>query len=131
MYNTMEPGSGIQCMPSGNLDALRWLPQSYKALTDSHFLHSCPQSGATSLTDEEILQLVKTKHIPAYKLEGAVGDPARGVAIRRKLISRQLISSSSLEHLPHTSYDYSHVLGTCCENVIGYMPIPEIGRAHV
>ena len=67
---------------------------------------------------------MKARHIPAYKLEGAVGDPARGVVIRRKLISGQVAASSSLESLPHVSYDYSHVMGACCENVIGYMPVP-------
>ena len=34
------------------------------------------------LTDEEILQLVSSKHIPAYKLEKALADYERGVAIR-------------------------------------------------
>ena len=66
---------------------------------------------------------MKAKYIPAYKLEGAVGDPSRGVAIRRKLISEQ-ITSSSLENLPNAGYDYSYVMGACCENVIGYMPVP-------
>jgi hydroxymethylglutaryl-CoA reductase (NADPH) len=26
--------------------------------------------------------------------------------------------------LPVERYDYSKVMGACCENVIGYMPIP-------
>lgn len=91
---------------------------------DHLFLHLWFQSGAASLTDEEILQLVKAKHIPAYKLEGAVGDPARGVVVRRKLISEQVAASSSLDDLPHTGYDYSRVMGACCENVVGYMPVP-------
>lgn len=82
------------------------------------------QSGAGSLTDEEILQLVEAKHIPAYKLETALGDPERGVAVRRKLISKQLKTESDLATLPFANYDYSRVMGACCENVIGYMPIP-------
>ena len=40
------------------------------------------QDGAKSLTDEEVLLLVDSKHIPAYKLEKQLGDYERGVAIR-------------------------------------------------
>ena len=83
------------------------------------------------LTDQEILQLVDSKHIPAYKLENALGDPQRGVAVRRQLLSRNLRMSSqqdnhdALFELPFTNYPhYSLVNGVCCENVIGYVPIP-------
>lgn len=69
---------------------------------------------------------MEQKHIPAYKLESALGDPERGVAIRRKLISKQLSSDSSscLSELPYHHYDFSKVMGACCENVVGYMPVP-------
>lgn len=30
----------------------------------------------------------------------------------------------SLRTLPYDNFDYSKVLGACCENVIGYIPIP-------
>lgn len=40
------------------------------------------ESVAQSLTDDEIISLVKHKHIPAYQLEKAVGDMERGVSIR-------------------------------------------------
>ncbi len=98
--------------------------------------HVLPQAGSAELTDAEILRLVEAKHIPSYKLETAVGDPERGVAIRRQLIQRQLstvssdssVISPSLSGLPYTSYDYSRVIGACCENVVGYMPIP-VGAA--
>ena len=34
--------------------------------------------------------------------------------------------TKTLEHsdIPTANYDYSRVIGACCENVIGYMPIP-------
>ena len=84
------------------------------------------QAGPASLSDSEVIQLVQHKHIPAYKLESALGDPERGVAIRRRFISQQLSpgSSSSLSELPYKNYDFSKVMGACCENVVGYMPIP-------
>ncbi|CAN8016543.1 unnamed protein product [Ixodes persulcatus] len=80
------------------------------------------EGGAQKLSDEEVLQLVECKRVASYKLESVLEDPERGVAVRRKLLGRQ--SGSSLEGLPFTGYDYSLVMGACCENVIGYMPIP-------
>lgn len=71
----------------------------------------------------EIQQLVKAKHIPAYKLETALGDHQRGIAIRRQMLEKQL-DNITIENLPYEHYDYSLVTGACCENVIGYMPLP-------
>ncbi|CAL8138132.1 unnamed protein product [Orchesella dallaii] len=77
-----------------------------------------------SLTDEEIISLVKEKHIPAYQLEKAVGDMERGVSIRRKILGTSLGSDESLKGLPFENYDYSKIYGACCENVIGFVPVP-------
>ncbi|KAG0368943.1 3-hydroxy-3-methylglutaryl-coenzyme A (HMG-CoA) reductase isozyme [Gamsiella multidivaricata] len=65
--------------------------------------------GASSVTDEEL----------------TLGDLTRAVKIRRALISRAT-TTKTLETslLPMHHYDYSKVMGQCCENVIGYMPIP-------
>ncbi|XP_038072273.1 3-hydroxy-3-methylglutaryl-coenzyme A reductase-like isoform X2 [Patiria miniata] len=76
------------------------------------------------LTDDEVRLLVATKHIPAYKLEDILQDPERGVAIRRQIYSQQLPKAWALSDLPYTGYQYSYVMGACCENVIGYMPLP-------
>ena len=76
------------------------------------------------LTDSEVLSLVQAKHIPAYKLESSLGNHQRGVAIRRQLISNALPDPSVLKSLPFSDYDFSLVSGACCENVIGYMPLP-------
>ena len=76
------------------------------------------------LTDLEIQYLVDTKHIPAYKLESLLGNAERGVAIRRKLIEKSSQRDGVLNGIPFTNYDYSLVMGACCENVIGYMPVP-------
>lgn len=85
---------------------------------------SSSQSGASSLSDAEVLQLVDGKHIPAYKLETALDNPQRGVSIRRRLISRELYPDTCLSELPYKNYDFSKVMGACCENVVGYMPVP-------
>ncbi|XP_055080435.1 3-hydroxy-3-methylglutaryl-coenzyme A reductase-like [Periophthalmus magnuspinnatus] len=83
-----------------------------------------PQLGPGFLSDAEVMLLVSSKHIPAYKLEMALERPERGVSIRRQMISSKLACPSALSSLPYAHYDYSKVMGTCCENVIGYMPVP-------
>uniref|UniRef100_G3N8K5 3-hydroxy-3-methylglutaryl coenzyme A reductase n=1 Tax=Gasterosteus aculeatus TaxID=69293 RepID=G3N8K5_GASAC len=83
-----------------------------------------PELGARFLSDAEVVQLVNSKHIPAYKLEAMMEKAERGVAIRRQMIAAKLPSPSALSSLPYADYDYSKVMGTCCENVIGYIPVP-------
>ncbi|NWQ88140.1 HMDH reductase, partial [Burhinus bistriatus] len=82
------------------------------------------QKGAKFLTDAEVISLVNAKHIPAYKLETVMETQERGVSIRRQMLSKKLPEPSSLQYLPYRNYNYSLVMGACCENVIGYMPIP-------
>ncbi|KAM9446256.1 3-hydroxy-3-methylglutaryl-CoA reductase a [Clarias gariepinus] len=83
-----------------------------------------PQMGARYLSDAEVMLLVNAKHIPAYKLEAVMENPERGVMIRRKMLHPKLPKTSALTGLPYKDYNYSEVMGTCCENIIGYMPIP-------
>ena len=80
---------------------------------------------ATEFSDEEFILLVQQSKIPMYALEKVLGDCERAVKIRRAVISRQS-STATLEHskLPMRGYDYKQVMGACCENVIGYMPLP-------
>ncbi|GJE93713.1 3-hydroxy-3-methylglutaryl-coenzyme A reductase [Phanerochaete sordida] len=85
-----------------------------------------PVSASLSLlTDEEVIILAQNGKIAAYALEKMLGDFERAVTIRRALISRAS-NTKTLEHsdVPMTGYDYSRVMGACCENVIGYMPLP-------
>ncbi|KAH0952187.1 hypothetical protein HN011_000262 [Eciton burchellii] len=80
--------------------------------------------GASVLTDNEVIQLVNYKHIPAYQLEKAVDNMERGVGIRRRLVAVAGKFTNEMDNLPYKNYDYSKVLGSCCENVIGYVPVP-------
>ncbi|KAK9762609.1 3-hydroxy-3-methylglutaryl-coenzyme A (HMG-CoA) reductase isozyme [Basidiobolus ranarum] len=81
--------------------------------------------GPHGLTDAEVLNLVSSGKIAPYALEKAMKDHVRAVKIRRALISRSS-TTQTLEDslLPVEHYDYSKVTGQCCENVIGYIPIP-------
>jgi len=83
------------------------------------------KSSPGSLIDEEIMQLVEQKHIVSHQLEKALGNPLQGVRIRRKMLSKQVKSiAKSIPSLPYQHYDYEKIMGACCENVVGYMPVP-------
>uniref|UniRef100_A0A1A8JV39 3-hydroxy-3-methylglutaryl coenzyme A reductase n=1 Tax=Nothobranchius kuhntae TaxID=321403 RepID=A0A1A8JV39_NOTKU len=100
------------------------LPPRPRALEECLAVLNNPGLGPRHLSDMEVLLLVSSKHIPAYKLEAMMERPERGVSIRRQMISADLSCPSALSSLPYTNYDYSKVMGTCCENVIGYIPVP-------
>lgn len=84
---------------------------------------------APSLTDEELIELSLKGKIPGYALEKTLGDKTRAVKIRRGLVSRTHATretSTLLERslLPYKDYNYDLVHGACCENVVGYLPLP-------
>jgi hydroxymethylglutaryl-CoA reductase (NADPH) len=87
------------------------------------------EKKAPLLTDRELVELSMKGKIPGYALEKTLGNTTRAVKIRRAIISRTPATSettSLLEtsKLPYEHYDFDRVLGACCENVIGYMPLP-------
>lgn len=82
-------------------------------------------TAVRQLSNEEVIQLAQAGKIAAYALEKVLGDFERAVVVRRALISRAS-ATNTLENsaIPLKDYDYSKVMGACCENVVGYMPIP-------
>ncbi|TDZ16481.1 3-hydroxy-3-methylglutaryl-coenzyme A reductase [Colletotrichum orbiculare MAFF 240422] len=81
------------------------------------------------MTDNEVVGMSLRGKIPGYSLERALKDHTRAVKIRRSIISRTNATSDltgSLERskLPYHHYNWERVFGACCENVIGYMPLP-------
>lgn len=78
-----------------------------------------------SLYNDEVVSLVTNGKLPLYALEKQLSDTTRAVLVRRKAIA-QLADAPILESnkLPYLHYDYDRVFGACCENVIGYMPLP-------
>ncbi|KAG0179126.1 3-hydroxy-3-methylglutaryl-coenzyme A (HMG-CoA) reductase isozyme [Apophysomyces sp. BC1034] len=78
-----------------------------------------------ALNNEELISLVQSGKLASYALEKVLGDLQRAVSIRRAVISRSS-RTKTLENslLPLKNYHYDKVMGACCENVIGYMPIP-------
>lgn len=94
-----------------------------RAIEECETLH---KAGSTkTLSDEELTMLVLRNKIPAYSLEKVLGDLERAVRVRRAYVSRTSVTKTlETSELPLENYDYSRVMGACCENVIGYMPLP-------
>lgn len=96
------------------------------------------QKQAAILTDEELIDLSLRGKIPGYALEKTMENEGlmsrvdaftRAVKIRRAVVARTSATSAttgSLEKskLPYKDYNYTLVHGACCENVIGYLPLP-------
>ncbi|XP_031590207.1 3-hydroxy-3-methylglutaryl-coenzyme A reductase-like [Oreochromis aureus] len=99
-------------------------PSEPRSLEECMAILSDSQRGAHLLSDAEVMNLVTLRKIMNYKLEAVLETPERGVAIRRELLSSKLPVPTALASLPYKDYNYSQVMGTCCENVIGYMPVP-------
>ncbi|KAK0741586.1 hydroxymethylglutaryl-coenzyme A reductase-domain-containing protein [Apiosordaria backusii] len=81
------------------------------------------------LTDAEIVALSLRGKIPGYALEKTLKDFTRAVKVRRSIISRtkatsELTNLLERSKLPYQHYNWAQVHGACCENVIGYMPLP-------
>ncbi|KAL4944966.1 hypothetical protein BDV06DRAFT_186001 [Aspergillus oleicola] len=87
------------------------------------------EGHAAELTDEEVISLSLSGKLPLHALEKTLKDFTRAVSIRRSIISRSaatydLTHSLQSSELPYEHYDWSRVFGVCCENVVGYMPVP-------
>jgi hydroxymethylglutaryl-CoA reductase (NADPH) len=81
------------------------------------------------MSDEEVVALSLKGKIPGYSLEKSLKDFTRAVKVRRSIIARTKVTSEitkTLERskLPYENYNWERVFGACCENVIGYMPLP-------
>ena len=87
------------------------------------------EKRAPDLHDQEITDLVSRGKLSGYALEKVLEDKTRAVKIRRSVVSRNPATSDLtclLENseLPYEGYDYDRIFNACCENVIGYMPLP-------
>ena len=96
------------------------------------------EKKAAYLTDEELIELSLKDKIPGYAIEKTLENAevmtrreafVRAVKVRRAVVSRTPATkhaASALEasKTPYRDYNYELVHGACCENVIGYLPLP-------
>lgn len=118
--------------PEERLDVERLDAQLEQAAADRSY-EDCKRilrdKKAPTLKDSELTMLAVKGDIQGYALEKTLEDKTRAVKIRRALVSRthatrQTSSLLETSELPYENYDYDRVFGACCENVIGYMPVP-------
>lgn len=98
---------------------------SVKLLPLEECVKHLKEGKVRELNNDEVSSLVVAGKLPLYALEKQLQDNLRAVVVRRKAIAK-LANAPVLdtERLPYAHYDYDRVFGACCENVIGYMPLP-------
>uniref|UniRef100_A0A1I8ENA5 3-hydroxy-3-methylglutaryl-coenzyme A reductase n=1 Tax=Wuchereria bancrofti TaxID=6293 RepID=A0A1I8ENA5_WUCBA len=70
-----------------------------------------------------VVDLLNFGHLKQRDLEQKLSyDFLRAVSLRRSHFYET--ANISFQNLPFQQYDYSYVNGSCCENVIGYVPVP-------
>ncbi|TRY91827.1 hypothetical protein DNTS_012455 [Danionella cerebrum] len=94
------------------------LPAEPRPLEECLSILNNPDMGARHLTDDEVILLVNSKHVPAYKLEAMMETPERGVMIRRKLLTPKFPEPCTLSCLPYKDYDYSKLAGGASSRVL-------------
>jgi hydroxymethylglutaryl-CoA reductase (NADPH) len=96
------------------------------------------EKKAAHLNDEELIDLSLRGKIPGYAIEKTLEDPSlmtrlesftRAVKVRRAVVSRtpatrDITSLLESSKTPYKHFNYELVHGACCENVIGYLPLP-------
>lgn len=138
--NTQTVFAPVPDLPPGKLDELFQAP--VRPEEEQRSMAECEQmvreKKAAYMNDTELSHLTVRGKIPGYALEKTLENASvmtrlasltRAVKIRRVLVSRTpaTIETSNLlesSKLPYLNYNYENVHGACCENVIGYMPIP-------
>ncbi|XP_003380944.1 hydroxymethylglutaryl-coenzyme A reductase domain protein [Trichinella spiralis] len=76
-----------------------------------------------TMSDEEVLLLLKKGKMQSYSLESLL-EESRAVYIRRLWFSDLCSKNQSVDCIPHQNYDYSLSSNACCENTLGYIPVP-------
>ena len=93
---------------------------------------------AALLSDEELIDLSLRGKIAGHAIEKTLEDPSvmsrlasftRAVKIRRSVVSRtratrDMTTQLEVSKVPYKHFNYELVHGACCENVIGYLPLP-------
>ncbi|KHJ76746.1 Hydroxymethylglutaryl-coenzyme A reductase, partial [Oesophagostomum dentatum] len=71
-----------------------------------------------AISAEDALRLVKRGIVKCRELESHL-DAETAIYVRRTFVAPNV-----LKQLPYQNYDYKYVTNSCCENVIGYIPVP-------
>lgn len=106
-----------------NVDTQKNLDVNYvENIKETEFLSHI--TDYSKLSDEEVCLAVESGHINSHELENKLNDTTRAVVVRRMMLERELTHDVDFSNIPFENYNYDSVLGKCCENVVGYVPIP-------
>ncbi|KAA3676978.1 hydroxymethylglutaryl-CoA reductase (NADPH) [Paragonimus westermani] len=83
-----------------------------------------PKVPSPNVSDKELLSRLAVGILKTRELESVTSNPTKAVELRRMDLCRLLSNPHVLERLPFRDYDYRFVNGQCCEEVIGYLPLP-------
>eukprot|EP01113_Clastostelium_recurvatum_P000352 TRINITY_DN1014_c0_g1_i1.p1 TRINITY_DN1014_c0_g1~~TRINITY_DN1014_c0_g1_i1.p1 ORF type:complete len:500 (-),score=101.00 TRINITY_DN1014_c0_g1_i1:57-1556(-) len=122
-----DPRKTVPVVPFSEFQASSPTLASLSTLSVSDVKRSplSPLDNAISmLTNDELVVRVEQGSLPQYKLETELNDCTRAVEIRRQVLERSLEREVEMKGLPYADFDFNKVLGACCENVIGYIPLP-------
>lgn len=70
------------------------------------------------ISSADALRLVKRGVVKCRELESRLDDET---AI---FVRRSYVAPGVLKDLPYKNYNYKYVTNSCCENIIGYVPVP-------
>lgn len=121
MGKNKKPNGTANGITNGNVVADKRTPEQLEKML--------LEKRAPEMTDRELVELSLQGKIPGYALERTLKDTTRAVKIRRAVVARTPVTSDTTRllegsKLPYEHYNWDRVLGACCENVIGYMPLP-------
>lgn len=126
----VSPKSGSTPMNGGLTTKKVANPNSEPTPTNGA-LSSEMRDKLNSLTDSELTEMALSDKLHPRLLEKVLyPDTARAVKIRRAVTSKVLsvTRASAFQDdpsgLPYRDYDWNRVYGKCCENVVGYLPVP-------
>lgn len=102
-------------------------PSVFVAANNAPSVVATEMDATTALEDQQLLDQLKSGNVHAHSIEKYFGSTERSVHVRRTFL--ELTSSSTphplaFDQIPFANIDYSKVVGACCENVIGYLPLP-------
>lgn len=83
---------------------------------------SSSASPFATMSDEQLVAEVEKGTLKFFNLEKDLNDLERAVRVRRLVVEAK--TGRQIPDLPFENYRYDQVAGVCCENVVGYVPIP-------
>ncbi|KAJ9451854.1 3-hydroxy-3-methylglutaryl-coenzyme A reductase 2 [Diplonema papillatum] len=83
-------------------------------------------------TDCELVQMLDEKKLKFHEIEKVLHpDFERAVRVRREFVVKYIVEhgpgeqkAKTIDNVPYAGYQYENVVGSNCENIIGYIPIP-------